>query len=112
MRYNFSGHPVSEIQYAPFIGVEFPSDVDGLTELIRDTLIDLPQRDEILAGAIPEVILPGLSNATAILLAEWHGQFGNFPSIRWAVRIDTGYQYPDDAKADLNKIRDQARTTR
>ena len=88
-RFNFSGHPVRGFDIAPFFGTEFPTAGEELQQVMREILLALPHRKDLLAGEIAEVILPGLSQAAAILLAEWHGQYGNFPRIRWAVREGT-----------------------
>lgn len=114
-KFNFSGHPVKDIQgfdIAPLVGANLPNDGASLAAFVRETLLALPGRAEILAGDVPEVILPGLSQAAAVFLAEWHGQFGNWPMIRWAVRGPSGFTWPDEAAADLNEIRNSARTAR
>lgn len=110
--YNFSGHPVDGYEHAPFVGVNFPSEGAGLAKMIREALQALPGREALLAGAAAYVILPGLSHAAAILLAEWHGQFGSFPRICWAVRHESGFVWSDGAAADLNEIRLTARESR
>lgn len=112
IRINFTGHPVKGIELAPFVGVNFPTDGRGLAEMIREVLLALPDRPALLAGEQAEVALPGLSHAAGVLLAEWHGQFGGFPRIRWAVRNDSGFAWPDDAAADLAAVRETARTAR
>ena len=86
MKYNFSGHPVVGFPLAPFIGVNFPKEGSALIEQIRQVILRLENREKLMEGVIPEIILPGYSQAAAILLAEWHGQYGCFPKIRWAVR--------------------------
>lgn len=114
LRYNFSGHPVNleGFEVSPCVGREFPADGNELLKDIRNLLLALPQRDRLLAGEIGEVILPGLSQAAAILLAEWHGQFGNFPSIRWTVLVDGKFSYPTEATSNLNEVRRSARKAR
>lgn len=111
-RFNFSGHPVAGFEIAPLVGANLPADGAGLAETIREVLLALPGREDILRGGAAEIILPGLSQAAALLLAEWHGQFGNWPSIRWATRGPGGFAWPDEAKADLNEVRESARTAR
>jgi len=111
-RFNFTGHPVEGFSVAPFVGVNFPSDGPALAETIREVLLAIPGREELLAGAAAEIALPGLAHAAGILLAEWHGQFGAFPNIRWAVRGDAGFTWPDTATANLADIRESARTAR
>ena len=113
MNYNFSGHPVANFSVAPFVGVNLPMDGESLSAYVRETLLSLPGRTELLAGAQAEIVLPGIAQAAGILLAEWHGQFGGFPMIRWAVRGEGGsFAWPDNAKADLAVIRESARTAR
>jgi len=112
LKYNFSGHPVPDYEQVFFIGTQFPTDGKALTQTMRKTLLTLPHRDKLLAGAIPEIVLPGLSQAAAILLAEWHGQFGNFPRIQWATREQNAFVYPPESSADLSAIRADARLAR
>lgn len=112
MKINFSGHPVPGFTVAPFVGVNLPLEVGPLTEKIRETLATLPGREELLAGAAAEVVLPGMSGAAGVMLAEWHGQFGSFPTIRWAIKGPTGFAWPEEGKADLQAIRISARTAR
>jgi hypothetical protein len=111
-KFNFSGHPVADFEVAPLVGANLPADGPGIAETLRETLLALPGREAILRGESAEVVLPGLSQAAAILLAEWHGQFGNWPHIRWAVRGADGFSWPETAKANLNEIRESARTAR
>ena len=111
-KYNFSGHPVSGFDIAPFVGANLPADGAGMAETLRETLLALPGREAILRGESAEVVLPGLSQAAAIFLAEWHGQFGNWPKIRWASRGAGGFEWPDENRADLNSLRESARTAR
>lgn len=109
---NFSGHPVIGFEVAPFVGVNFPSEAKSLVDTIRESLLSLPGREELVRGAAAEIVLPGLAHASATLLAEWHGQFGNFPNIRWSVRSATGFTWPDTATMNLSDIREFARTVR
>lgn len=110
---NFSGHPVEGYDIAPFVGANFPMDNGAeLTEMMRETLLALPHRGDLLEGGAAEVILPGMAPAAALLLAEWHGQFGGFPRIAWAVRGDDGFAWPESAKANLADVRESARTAR
>ena len=109
---NFSGHPVAGFEVQPFVGVNLPATGEELSAYVRETLLSIPNRPEILAGAVCEVVLPGLAQATAIFLAEWHGQFGNWPCIKWAVRGASGFEWPENAKSDLNALREAARTAR
>lgn len=112
-KYNFSGHPIEGMDLAPFIGVNLPNEADALVMIIREILLHLPYRESLLRGEAAEVVLPGLSPAAAIFLAEWHGQFGNWPSIRWAVKREQGgFAYPNSATADLNEVRANARVAR
>ena len=99
IKINFSGHPVSGFQIAPFVGANLPTEASALAETVRETLLSLPERETLLRGEQAEVILPGLAHAAGHVLAEWHGQFGGFPVIRWAVRNDAtkGFEWPDTA---------------
>jgi hypothetical protein len=112
---NFSGHPVPGIDCAPLVGVNIPTNNgDELKKFIRETLKGLPDgiREKLLVGAQATIVLPGLSHASGVLLAEWHGQFGSFPKIVWAVRGPDGFQWPPDAAVDLDELRLEARTQR
>ena len=116
--FNFSGHPAnlpenSEPMAAPFVGINLEmSDPGRVVETIREVLLSLPDRGRLLAGAKATIILPGMSPAAGIFLAEWHGQFGNFPAIRWSIRTDAGFVFTQDTVADLAEVRDSARTAR
>ena len=113
IRINFSGHPVAGFDLAPFVGVNLPVDsAAALEAVIRDALLALPYRDELLAGTQAEVIPPGMGCAVAVLLAEWHGQYGSFPRVRWAVRGSQGFGWPDEAVSDLQTVRLSARSAR
>ena len=113
MKYNFSGHPVSGgFDVAPLVGANLPTESESLSAYLREILLALPGREELLKGARPEIILPGLSYAAGILLAEWHGQFGSFPNIRWAVRGADGFTWPEEATVNLADVRESARTAR
>ena len=111
-KFNFSGHPVAGFEIAPLVGANLPNEGSALAETIREVLLALPGREGILQGEAAEVILPGLAQAAGVLLAEWHGQFGNWPSIRWATRGPDGFAWPEQATADLNQVRESARTAR
>jgi len=111
-RFNFSGHPVAGWEVAPLVGANLPLIGAAMAEYIREILLSLPQREELLQGAPAEIILPGMSGPAGILLAEWHGQFGSFPTIRWAIRTQNGFEWPDDATSDLAEVRNSARTAR
>ncbi len=115
MKINFSGHPISGFEIAPLVGVNLPMEsANGLIPVIRETLAGLPEeiRDALKKGAQAEVILPGMAPAASILLAEWHGQFGSFPTIRWAVRGAQGFAWPDESVTNLQSVRENARTQR
>ena len=111
-KYNFSGHPVAGFEVAPLVGVNLPTDGEALRRYVRELISTLPGRDRLLAGAPVEVILPGLSWAAGAVMAEWHGQFGSFPTIRWSVRGEGGFVWPDTARTDLQDVRDSARLQR
>ena len=112
IKINFSGHPVEGYPIAPFVGANLPTSGRELAETVRETILALPGREELLKGAPAEIILPGLSHAAAVTLAEWHGEYGNWPNIRWAVRGEKGFEWPETAAADLNLVRESARTAR
>lgn len=112
IKVNFSGHPVTGFAIAPFVGANLPTDSVALAATIRETLLALPEREALLTGAQAEVILPGLAHAAGHVLAEWHGQFGGFPVIRWAVRGTAGFEWPESAISDLAAVRESARTAR
>ena len=66
-KFNFSGHPVAGYDIAPFVGANLPTDGDGLAVAVREVLLALPGREAILRGETAEIILPGLSQAAAVL---------------------------------------------
>ncbi|MSU75112.1 MAG: hypothetical protein EXS55_01170 [Candidatus Magasanikbacteria bacterium] len=109
---NFSGHPVTGFEIAPFVGANLPMEGSALAEYVRETLLALPGREELLKGETVELVLPGMSSVAGVLLAEWHGQYGSFPTIRWAVRGAAGFEWPETAISDLQEVRTSARTAR
>lgn len=110
---NFSGHPVAGYTLAPFVGVNLPMQpTEELVAVVSKALLELPCKEELLQGESVEVILPGMSPVAGILLAQWHGLFGRFPTIRWAVRTKEGFVWPDDTCCSLDDIRFRARTLR
>jgi len=111
---NFSGHPVAGFDLAPLVGANLPL-VEGqdLSAALREILLALPGREDLLRGCAAEIVLPGMSPAVAALLAEWVGQFGFLPRIRWAVRGTGGsFEWPDSATLNLAEVRESARTSR
>lgn len=112
MKINFSGHPVAGFEIAPFVGANLPTDAAALAETVRETILALPERESLLQGAKLEVILPGLAHAAAVVLAELHGQLGHWPVIRWAVRNESGFTWPDESTLSLDDVRESARTAR
>jgi len=111
-RFNFSGHPVAGFEIAPLVGANISLVAEEASATIREILLSLPGREELLRGEPAEIILPGMSWVAGLLVAEWHGQFGHFPRIRWSVRGDTGFVWPEEAKLDLASVRESARTAR
>ena len=111
---NFSGHPISGWEIAPLVGVNLPPEAEKARALIRHVIGQLPEpaRRALEEGAAAEIVLPGLSWVAALLLAEWHGRFGSFPRIRWAVRGSQGFTWPEEAGADLQEVREEARGRR
>lgn len=116
IKINFSGHSVDVegFDISPLVGINLPTTADELVLAIRNTLscIPDPEKRALEKGASAEIILPGMAHAAAILMAEWHGKFGSFPNVRWAVRGAEGFAWPDNALVDLQGIRDSARTSR
>jgi len=113
IRINFSGHPASGFEIAPLIGVNLSlEDAGELASQLASVLDELPCFTELKQGATAEVVLPGMSTACGVFLALWHGRFGSFPTIRWAVRGPEGFGWPESARADLQELRLQARTSR
>lgn len=112
LRYNFSGHNISGCQANSCLGISFSHDGVEMEKEIRALVLNLPDRDRLLAGQAAEVYLPGWSPAAAILLAEWHGQFGTWPTVRWATRGESGMEHLDSASLNLNDVRDSARKHR
>ena len=110
---NFSGHPVAGTVDGGLVGKNLPVDSpEEIKDIIRQAILTLPNREELLQGKAATVILPGMSLASGLLLAEWSGQFGSLPSIRWAVRGPDGFEWPETARADLNQVRLDAREQR
>lgn len=115
MKINFSGHPVEGNDIAPLVGVNLPMEAgEALVASIKEALDALPValQEQLKKGFIPSIILPGMAPAAAILLAEWHGRYGSFPRIAWAVRGPEGFAWPEEATADLSGLREQARLQR
>lgn len=112
IKVNFSGHPVAGFEVAPLVGANLPQEGANMALYLREVILALPEREALLKGEAAEVILPGLAHAAGALLAEWHGQFGSFPRIRWAVRGADGFTWPDSAALNLFDVRESARTAR
>lgn len=115
IRINFSGHPVSGFDIAPLVGVNLTTNSsDDLLGEIDNVIDGLPQSvlSQLLQGAAAEIVLPGMSSAASVLIANWHGRFGSFPAIRWAVRGEAGFTWPDEASVSLQSIRDESRMCR
>lgn len=113
IRINFSGHPVDGFSEAPLVGVNLDMTTgEALVSQLSAVLDNLSCAGELERGAGAEIILPGMSTATGVFLALWHGRYGSFPNIRWSVRGQAGFEWPDAARADLQAVRLQARTSR
>jgi len=115
IKINFSGHSVEGFEIAPLVGVNLPMETsDGLKSALQECFKSIPEemRSLLEKGKVAEVILPGMAPASAVLLAEWHGRFGSFPVIRWAVRGPEGFNWPEEATTDLQTLREQARLRR
>ena len=110
---NFSGHPVAGFEVAPLVGVNLDlSSGEVIQEQVRDLLLGLEQVSALKAGVSATIILPGMAPFAAAILSGWHGCFGTFPTIRWALRGPGGFEWPEEATLDLQAARLAARTWR
>jgi len=85
--------------------------VDTAFKVLRDSGIAVD-------GTVPiAVVLPGLTEATALLLAELHGRLGSFPRVLALRRVGDGTYglFADSADLgvlDLERLRQEARERR
>ncbi len=112
LKFNLSGHMAVGYEVAPLVGVEWSHDTTALESEVREVVLALPHRDRLLRGEPAQVILPSWSPAAALILAEWHGQFGSWPIVQWAVPGAHGFEYRSTSVCDLNRIRQTARLRR
>ncbi len=81
-----------------------------IRRVIEETLARLDE------GLLASVIccLPGHSEACAVLLAEWHGRFGAFPSVlrRCPVENSTPTRFEVAEIINLQSVRDRSRPLR
>lgn len=111
IRYNFSGHPVDHSSFAPWVGSSLPLTAAELEAEVRRVVMLLPDRELLLRGAQAEIDLPGHSIIAALLLAEWHGQFGSWPMIHWHGPHNNDGSVQSQV-LDLNLVRERGREAR
>jgi len=58
------------------------------------------------------IMLPGMGTAAAVVLATLHGITGHWPNVRYPVRTEQGFTWPEEAVIDLNNVRLNCRTWR
>jgi len=111
---NFSGHPatIEAVTYAPLYGNLTISDSEQLREEIIEVLLSLEDFEALKGGETATIILPSMSTACGIFLASWHGLFGSFPIINWAVRTEKGFEFLPELNADLQGLRNEVREKR
>ena len=110
---NFSGHPIKGADADPLVGVNLPlNDGDQLVAAIQREVRALPMFNELAAGQIAEIVLPGMAPAAAAVLAVWQGAFGSLPTIRYMVRGKEGFTFLPGTIIDLAVVRTAARTMR
>ncbi len=111
---NFSGHPATlkGVTYAPLFGNLTISDRKELQKEILEVLLGLEEFEALKGGETATIILPSMSTACGVFLASWHGLFGSFPIINWAIRTDKGFEFLPDLQADLQDLRNEVREKR
>jgi len=111
---NFSGHPaiVNGTTHQPKVGMLDQTSPETLINQLETILLELDEFEDLKAGQTATIILPSMSTAVAPFLAIWHGLFGTFPIIRWAVRTETGFVFEPDLQIDLQNLRNEVRTKR
>jgi|GEM_PF-4864773 len=113
---NLSGHPIGKsvgdwarLHVVHDLLVTFKTvDTSALIESVRNAVDAIPaeSRRRVMAGD-PEVVfaIPGLSSATAHLLAELHGISGHFPRITYSVPLpEGGYAYVPPIDLQLERL--------
>ncbi len=68
--------------------------------------------EALKGGETATIVLPSMSTACGIFLASWHGLFGSFPIINWAVRTEKGFEFLPELNADLQGLRNEVREKR
>ena len=101
---NLSGRRVEGYELAPLVGVKLPGDGNELVLLLRDTLTRLDCADALTRGETSRVILPGLPQASAIIVVEWLKMFPRLPEIVWAVQGAEGFEYLESTRVDLEDL--------
>lgn len=111
---NFSGHYaiIGNQHLYPLLGNLPITDGEAMVKEIKETLQALPCYKSLLNGAACTVVLPSMSTAAGIFLSVWHGLFGSFPSIAWAVKTDLGFVFKSTNSIDLQDLRNEVRAER
>ncbi len=111
---NFSGHPTVASDVEVQLGSLPLEDSAKLEEAISAAIDGLPKKviEASQIGRPITLILPGMSAACAVLLAAWHGRFGHFPAIWWAVRQEGAFVFTNRSRLDLQDVRHSARARR
>lgn len=111
---NFSGHPtnINGVTYQAKIGMLDFTDPSILISQLQEVLMNLEEFEQLKSGATATIILPSMSTAVAPFLAMWHGLFGSFPVIRWAIRTEKGFEFLDSCEIDLQELRNVVRKER
>ncbi len=111
---NFSGHPatIDGVTYAPLFGNLTISDRKELQKEIIEVLLGLEEFEALKGGETATIVLPSMSTACGLFLASWHGLFGSFPIINWAVRTEKGFEFLPELNTDLQDLRNEVREKR
>jgi len=88
------------------------SDSKELRAEILNVLLALEDFEALKGGETATIVLPSMSTACGVFLASWHGLFGSFPVINWAVRTEKGFEFLPDLQADLQDLRNEVREKR
>ncbi|MGI9862720.1 CRISPR-associated protein Csx15 [Moorella naiadis] len=112
--FNLSGHtpPGGSEIYEQIVNITIPNipvTNEGITNFAKKILKTLPQYT--MEKGEFEVILPGMTPLAAVVLAMLHGQYGQFPIIRFAVRQPNG-TFKLSEPLDLQEVRLAAREER
>ncbi len=109
--FNLSGHtpPDGSNIYDQIYNVTIPNislEAKSIIFFAKKALSTLPQ--EILERGDFEIILPGMTPLAATVLAMIHGQYGQFPIIRYALKAEGG-MFKLSEPIDLQEVRVKAR---